>query len=138
MVPKNENGLESLYAAIEGQQMPSLTYRIFWEKQEVCGQVEGLDALKQALEKRISTEKYRYDIYDGTYGLETADLLGKNKDEVIPKLQIRLEEALLADERVKAVFDMTVQTEKNNLILSCHVESIYGVLSIERTVEGIV
>ena len=90
------------------------------------------------MEKRISTEKYRYDIYDGAYGLETADLLGKNKDEVIPKLQIRLEEALLADERVKAVSDMTVQTEKNNLILSCHVESIYGVLSIERTVEGIV
>lgn len=90
---------------LEKRTMPSLTWRINEEKAEVRGETDELDAMRQAVSKILQTERYRYAVYDWNYGVELEDLYGKNVSYVIPELKRRIEDALLADDRVTAVTD---------------------------------
>ena len=92
---------------LEKRTMPSLTWRINEEKAEVRGETDELDAMRQAVSKILQTERYRYAVYDWNYGVELEDLYGKNVSYVIPELKRRIEDALLADDRVTAVTDFS-------------------------------
>ena len=87
---------------LEKRTMPSLTWRINEEKAEVRGETDELDAMRQAVSKILQTARYRYAVYDWNYGVELEDLYGKNVSYVIPELKRRIEDALLADDRVTA------------------------------------
>lgn len=117
------------------EEMPSLTYRMSEEKKEVRGALDGLEAVKQAVYKILQTERYKYVIYDWNYGVELEDLFGKAVSFVIPELQRRITEALLADDRIKAVTDFSFQTEKNSVTVVFRVQTLWGDLEAERTVE---
>lgn len=97
---------------LEKRTMPSLTWRINEEKAEVRGETDELDAMRQAVSKILQTERYRYAVYDWNYGVELEDLYGKNVSYVIPELKRRIEDALLADDRVTAVTDFSFREEK--------------------------
>ena len=92
---------------LEKRTMPSLTWKINEEKAEVRGETNELDAMRQAVSKILQTERYRYAVYDWNYGVELEDLYGKNVSYVIPELKRRIEDALLADDRVTAVTDFS-------------------------------
>ena len=90
--------------------MPSMTYRMSEEKKEVRGALDGMEAVKQAVYKILQTERYKYVIYDWNYGVELEDLFGKAVSFVIPELQRRITEALLADDRIEAVTEFSFET----------------------------
>lgn len=133
MTPIQE--LELDMTDIRKETMPSLTWKIQREQKQVRGSVDGLDAMKQAVEKILQTERYRYLIYDWNYGVELEDLFGKNATYVIPELKRRIEEALLADDRVTAVTDFQFTREKNAIVTKFLVHTIFGELRAERTVD---
>ena len=54
---------------------------------------------------------------------------------MIPELQRRITEALLADDRIEAVTDFSFQTEKGSVTATFRVQTIWGDLEAERTVE---
>ncbi|MBQ3614604.1 MAG: DUF2634 domain-containing protein [Anaerotignum sp.] len=120
---------------IEKQRMSSLTWRISEERAEARGTVDELEAMKQAVWKILQTERYRYEIYDWNYGLELEELYGKNKTYVIPELKKRIEEALLADDRVTAVTDFSFVQEKNSVTAEFMVHTIFGEIRAERAVD---
>ncbi len=117
------------------QRIPSLTYRVQQEKEIVSGTVEDLEAMKQAVFKILFTERYQYEIYNWEYGMELSDLFGRAKSYVIPELKKRIEEALLADDRIKAVTDFTFGGEKGSLEVNFRVHTIFGVLDVQRQVD---
>lgn len=133
MIPQQE--VELNMAAIEKQTMPSLTWKIHEERAEVRGTADQWEAMKQAVYKILQTERYRYAIYDWNYGVELEELYGKNVTYVIPELKKRIEEALLADDRVTAVTDFSFTQEKGRLTAECKVHTIFGTLTAERTVD---
>ena len=100
---------------LEERTMPSLTWKINEEKAEVRGETDELDAMRQAVSKILQTERYRYAVYDWNYGVELEDLYGKNVSYVIPELKRRIEDALLADDRVTAVTDFSFREEKGSV-----------------------
>ena len=102
------------------QTVPTLTYRVQREKEIVSGTLEELEAMKQAVFKILFTERYQYEIYNWEYGMELNDLFGRAKSYVIPEIKKRIEEALLADDRIKAVTDFKFGGGKGNLeVLRC-------------------
>ena len=113
---------------LEKRTMPSLTWRINEEKAEVRGETDELDAMRQ-------TERYRYAVYDWNYGVELEDLYGKNVSYVIPELKRRIEDALLADDRVTAVTDFSFREEKGSVTAAVTVYTIFGEVTAERTVD---
>ena len=133
MTPKQE--VELNMETIEKQTMPSLTWKINEERAEVRGTVDELEAVKQAVHKILQTERYRYAIYDWNYGVELEELYGKNVTYVIPELKKRIEEALLADDRVTAVTDFSFSQEKGSVTAAFVVHTIFGEMKAERTVD---
>lgn len=132
LVPDTENILAENVII---QRIPSLTYRVQQEKEIVSGTVEELEAMKQAVFKILFTERYRYEIYNWEYGIELSDLFGRAKSYVIPEIKKRIEEALLADDRIKAVTDFKFGGEKESLEVKFRVHTIFGVLDIQRQVD---
>lgn len=117
------------------QKIPTLTYRVQKEKEIVSGTVDELEAMKQAVFKILFTERYQYEIYNWEYGMELNDLFGRAKSYVIPEIKKRIEEALLADDRIKAVTDFKFGGGKGNLEVKFKVHTIFGTLEIERQVD---
>ena len=122
-------------AEIEKNTMPSLTWKINEERAEVRGTVDELEAMQQAVSKILQTERYRYAIYDWNYGVELEELYGKNVSYVIPELKKRIEDALLADDRVTAVTDFSFRQEKGSVTTAFMVHTIFGEMKAERTVD---
>ena len=120
---------------LEKRTMPSLTWRINEEKAEVRGETDELDAMRQAVSKILQTERYRYAVYDWNYGVELEDLYGKNVSYVILELKRRIEDALLADDRVTAVTDFSFREEKVSVTAAFTVYTIFGEVTAERTVD---
>ena len=133
MTPTQE--VEVNMAEIEKKIIPSLTWKINEERAEAKGMVDELEAMKQAVYKILQTERYRYDIYDWNYGVELEDLYGKNVTYVIPELKKRIEDALLADDRVTAVTDFSFAQEKGSVTAMFQVHTIFGEVKAERTVD---
>ena len=115
------------------EHMPSMTYRMAAEK--IRGALDGMEAVKQVVYKILQTERYKYVIYDWNYGVELEDLFGKAVSFVIPELQRRITEALLTDDRIEAVTDFSFETEKGSVTAAFRVQTIWGDLEAERTVE---
>lgn len=120
---------------LEKKTMPSLTWKIHEEQAQVRGSLDELEAMKQAVQKILQTERYRYAIYDWNYGVEFEELYGKNVTYVIPELKKRIEDALLADDRVTAVTDFSFQQEKGSVTVTVLVHTIFGEITAERTVD---
>ena len=133
MTPKQE--VTPDMTQIEQRTIPSLTWKIDEKRGEARGTVDERDAMEQAIRKILGTERYRYAIYDWNYGMELEELYGKNATYVIPELKKRIEEALLADDRVTAVTDFSFGQEKGSVTASFLVHTIFGEMRAERTVD---
>lgn len=131
MTPKQEMSVEM--DGIEKKNMPSLTWKI--GETQIRGEADGTEAMEQAIRKLLQTERYRYAIYDWNYGIEMEELYGKSVTYVIPEIKKRIEDALLADDRVTAVTDFSFSQEKGSVTAAFLVHTIFGEITAERTVD---
>lgn len=131
MLPDQEITLTPDYDETEQppKELPSLTYRLSEER--IVGKVDGLTAIKQAIWKRLMTEKAVYDIYDDTYGLQTVDLIGKEYGYVVSKIQRRIKETLLNDDRITDVSNFQFRKGKDYIWVGFDVTTTFGQISGE-------
>ena len=111
--------------------MTSRTYRN--TKDRIASYIDGIDAMKQAVWKRLMTEKYVYDIYDDTYGLQTVDLIGKDYIYVASELEHRIRETLLYDDRITDVNSFEFKRGPDHVWVGFNVVTIFGELSSSVT-----
>lgn len=122
----------------EIERQPDLAYRIESGNDEssVRGFVEGKEAVKQAVMRMLSTERYKYVIYPWWYGIETEDLYGEPATYVCPELERRITEALAVDERVMSVSDFEFDLkQKHSVHVMFTVHTIYGDIKSEKGVD---
>lgn len=107
-----------------------------FENERVIGNVEGLEAMKQAIFKILNTERYQYLVYSWNYGSEFQDLFGMPVTYVCPELERRITEALTWDKRIKEVSDFSFDTtsQRGTVIVSFTVHTIYGDVVTEKAV----
>ncbi len=115
---------------------PTKTYQIDSEHKEIHGTVDGREAMKQAIYKILSTERYQSIIYSWNNGVELAELYGKPLSYVCPELERRIKEALLWDDRILKVSDFAFDTtKKGEVTITFTVTTIYGEIPTEKAVK---
>lgn len=112
---------------------PSKTYRL--DGGRIAGYVDNLEAVAQAIDLILSTERFKYWIYTSDYGVELESLIGKPRALIEGDIQRRIEEALAEDDRISGVEDFTIAFEGESAYIKFTVATIYGSLALERSVE---
>lgn len=129
MIPK---GLISTDLTVENLIETNRTYKMSNDK--IQGFADEIIALKQAIYKVLSTEKYEYPIYGFSYGIELENLIGKDAAYVKIELKRRIKECLLSDSRITNVDNFEFSVNGDELICNFYVYSIYGEITISKEV----
>lgn len=99
--------------------------------------IDGLEAVKMSILKRLTTEQYDCPLYSFEYGIQTYDLIGKDADYVIPELKRRITESLLKDERITAVSNFAYNQTGDSILITFNVATIYGDVSASKEVQDV-
>ena len=120
---------------LEEEKEPTLTYLVRLDNADIFGKTDEIEAMKQAIYKIISTERYQHEIYSWNYGIELNDLFGKPKSYIRSEIVRRFEEALLQDDRILSLKDISVTFEKRGIVsIFFTAETTVGTLTVERVV----
>ena len=112
---------------------PSCTYKLDIDRGRVRGMADKAEAMLQAIYLALSVERYQYPIYSHNYGVELDDLIGRPKDYVMSEVKHRITEALAQDDRITGVDGFEFENEKNAVVVSFVVHTIFG--DVETTKE---
>ena len=133
MIPTNTILLNTEFEYVS---QPDYTYKLNVDAERVAGYVEGLKAYEQAIYKILNTERYDYIIYSRNYGIELKDLFGQPIPYVIPELERRITEAVMAYDLTERVDSFEFDTDKIGVVhVAFKATSIYGSVNIEFNVE---
>ena len=113
---------------------PSLTWLINRQTMRVQSNVDGLEAVRQAVEILLNTERFRWQIYSDRIGSETDELIGDSVSYIAAELPRMVSEALLIDDRVTELTDFTYRTAGDEMVWSFTVHTVFGVFSEELTI----
>ena len=113
-----------------GQDMPSYTYFIDFERGYAQGMTDTTEAMQQAIYKCLQTHWLAHAIYDERYGFEAAGLLGQDRSFVESEIKRRIREALVMDERIDSVgqFQFFAGEKQDALAISFCVKTIFGMI----------
>ena len=120
-----ENSID-LSGGVEFVAQPSLTWKIDRAAGRIAGTCDGYDAVKQAVEIILNVERYRWQIYQPASGMQWEGLVGQDVGYVATELQRRLQDALLADDRIIGLKNYEYSINGQNLTVSFTVETVYG------------
>lgn len=116
-------------------EQPAKTYKVDFDTGRVAGYVDETEAMKQAIFKILSTERFLYLIYSWNYGIELNAGVWKSYPVFSSEIKRVITEALLADSRITDVTDFQVeQIDKRTARVSFTAETIFGEIPVERTV----
>lgn len=113
----------------------SNTYKLNYDKNNLKGFVDNLEAVKQAIYLILNIERYEYLIYDWDYGFQISDLIGSEINSILPEIQNRITDALIQDTRINSVDDFSFDIKglkekglypKNKVIVYFTVNTIFG------------
>lgn len=123
----------SLLQDLEYQPLPTKTYHV--EGHRIIGTVDGLEAIRQAVDKILRTERFINLIYSADYGIELMDLIGADFEFVKADLERVITEALTADDRVRDVSDFEMkQISSDSLLCRFTIDTAEGSYSTEAEV----
>lgn len=111
---------------------PSLTFRISGD--HIQGKVDGIDAVSQAVDLTLSTERFEYPIYSWDRGMETKDLVGASRELVRGDLERRISEALAEDDRITGISDFDISFSGETATATFSVNTIFGRIDREVTI----
>ncbi len=132
MIPSSTGFLEQDFEIAE---QPTKTYKMQIESNLIRGYTDGPDAMKQAIYKILSTERYQYVMYSWNYGIELLDLYGEPVSYVCPELERRIAEALTWDDRIKSVDNFDFDTsKKGEILVTFTAHTSFGDVTAERVV----
>lgn len=98
------------------------------------GMIDGKEAAAQAATLALSTERFLYDIFSYDYGVELADLIGKDHEYVQADFRRRIEEALGEDDRITGISNYQITFDGEVATVYFTVNTIFGDFDTERSV----
>ena len=119
---------------IEEITLPSLTYQV--SNGRIIGNIDGLDAMRQAIDKLLRTERFIFEIYSDQYGNDLDEVIGKEYEYVEADIARILDEAILGDDRVDSVEVTSIsQQSSNSLLANVSVATMFGTITTGVEVE---
>lgn len=92
----------------------------------IQGHVKDLEALSQAIHKRLSTQQFDCPLYSFFYGVNWNDLIGESPEYIRPEAKRMIEETLLRDGRIESVDDFDFIFDGVMCTITFSVRSIFG------------
>ncbi|TPR48172.1 DUF2634 domain-containing protein [Apilactobacillus micheneri] len=115
--------------------LPSKTYKV--KNGRILATIDDYEAMVQAIDKIMQTERFVYPIYDENYGHDLNDLISKDFEYIQVEAERMIEEALKADDRVEDVtVDSVEKTSQDSILISATVDTIFGQINIEKGVDS--
>lgn len=113
--------------------LTSRTYNI--DGQRVNGIIDDYDAIKQAVDKILNTERFIFPIYSENYGSDLNDLIGQDFDYIKVEAERMLDEALRADDRITGVYvDDVTKVDNDSVLIIGTVETMFGNIDFSKEV----
>lgn len=117
---------------IEEENAPNKTYKLDFSRGRCRGFIDGREAMEQAVFKMLNTRRFAHLIYSDDFGFES--LIGYEQLFVRGELPRRIEEALLQDDRITSIEDMTLEFIKDKAYISFTAKTVYGDVNVLRGV----
>lgn len=124
MIPETDENL--LDEPLDEQPLPSLTWKMDFEKGRVVGMADGLEAIKQAVYKAFQTDRFWHDIYSFDYGHELTLLIGSSPEFVRSEATRMIQEVLMPDDRIQSVQNVEAEILGDQITLRFRVVTVYG------------
>lgn len=121
----------------EESEKPTKTYFLDLDNGRIVGNIDGLEAVKQAVRKAIITPRYKNLIYDSDYGSEVKDMIydeASTPELIETALPELIKDALSLDTRILNVSDFEFKFENDKAYISFFVDTIYGSTSLDCSV----
>lgn len=116
----------------ESREYPTETYLVDKSTGTIKRVGGGLEAMKQAAEIILDTERYQNQIYTSNFGREIKKLIGKPPEYVASMLKRRVQEAFSIDKRFLSVDNFVFDsTELGALKCTFDIKTVYGTVAGE-------
>ena len=102
----------------------SKTYLVKYGR--IMTMTDGLDAMRQAIEKALSTPRFSTVYYTAQYGSDIDTLIGKSMPYVIAEIERVIKEALDDERIVNIIVGNPEIIDKTSLSVNVEVETIFG------------
>lgn len=104
----------------------------------IIGMGSGQEAMRQAADIILNVERFRYQIFSPSFGVELNSLVGKDPEYVESMLKRRVSEALLTDKRILSVDGFTFEHgEMGSVYCTFDVNTVFGRLKKEVRIENL-
>lgn len=119
---------------IEEMQLPTKTYLV--RNGRIMSQVDGQEAMQQAVEKALSTSRYSVPWLSPNYGHDLDDLIGKAMEYAEMEIERMLKETFDSDDRVENVELVSLQRiDKSSMEAIVSVSTIFGTITNNMEVD---
>ncbi|MCJ8008893.1 DUF2634 domain-containing protein [Lederbergia wuyishanensis] len=136
VLPTGEIVIDDEIDIIDDEELPTKTYYLDFEKGQCLGTVDGLKAMEQSIYKILNTIRFEHLIYSDDYGFEP--IFGQERIFVQMDLPRRIEEALLQDERIASIEDMSLDFKGDTVYVEFTAITNYGDVAVLREVSNVV
>lgn len=110
---------------IDAVELPTRTYNLDLVKGRCGGFIDGQKAMEQAIFKVLNTVRFKHLIYTDNYGFE--NMIGYDELYVRGDLGRRIQEALLQDERITSLSNLSIEfVTKDDVLVDLVAHTIYG------------
>ena len=116
------------------ERQPSQTWYINQTTNRIQGEIDGLSAVAQAVEIILNIERFRWQIFKPSSGMQWRGLIGNDPGYVASEMRRRIQEALLMDDRINGISDFSYAFSGNILSVSLTVQTVYGEVSAQTEV----
>ena len=121
----------------EAQEAPSKTYRLDLDRGRIVGTIDGIEAVRQAIQKAMITPRFKCLIYDNQYGSEIEEtIVAKDADEDYVRATAEgfIRDALLPDSRIIDISNFEFDFIGDSAHIKFTAETIFGQTDIEEDI----
>ena len=129
-LPQNV-GLDS---EIRYEDMPTNTFMIDRDSGQIKGMGDGLEAMRQAVDIILHTERFRWQIYNQNFGSELEGLIGDDYEFIAGELPRRIEDAFSVDSRILKAGNYVFSRQGDTVKVTFDVSTVYGVIPGEVSI----
>lgn len=123
----------NLNTPIQYEEQPGLTWSINRDTNRIDGTCDNWEAVRQAVEIILYTERFRWQIYKPYTGIYYKGLLGLDPGYVGVELKRRIKDALSVDSRITGIADYTYSFDDGIIHADFTVATVFG--DIHQSVE---
>lgn len=134
-IANNDDADDVLTDDFQEETLPTMTFKV--ADGRVIGVVDDYDAMVQAIDKIMRTERFVFPIYTEDYGNDLEDLVGADFEYIKVEAERMIDEALQADDRVTGVYvDNIYKLSDDSVQLTGSVETIFGNVDFTKGVSA--